>query len=101
MVLFQNEKYQKIIKNCSTRQKDKSKYEIEFGFRSPKSTENSNQNLNILIISNPNQNIFAKEAEDPSPEIFTFRIYEIYKGKYWFHFNKFEKFFCLKHVFYR
>jgi hypothetical protein len=32
---------------------------------------------------------------------FTFRIYEIYKGKYWFHSKNFGNFFCSKRVFYR
>jgi hypothetical protein len=34
-------------------------------------------------------------------QFFTFRIYEIYKGKYWFHPKNFEILFCSNHVFYR
>jgi hypothetical protein len=57
--------------------------------------------------TNPFYNYIFVAFDDPG-ELSTSKIcqflisaylYEIYKGKYWFHSKKFDFFFCLKHVF--
>jgi hypothetical protein len=43
--------------------------------------------------------ILSKIKAKQIKTVFTFRIYEIYKGKHWFHSKNFEKFCLLKTCF--
>jgi hypothetical protein len=61
--------------------------------------QTSNKNINKQFSKKKNQEIQYGGFFEGRCQIFTFRIYEIYKGKYWFHSKNFEKFFLLKTCF--
>jgi hypothetical protein len=71
------------------------------------SNEACSQNFSFLALNTTEQaapQISAKVLRDRrtffcSKLVFIFRIYEMYKGKYWFHSKNFEIFFCSKHGF--